>query len=176
MSNLLKERQKAFSIVHQKFSCEHENKEIRLRTIRGGSIQRVEQCLKCGRAVSNAYSKEKVLELTGKENIPEFDSELMENWEKSYAEECKSIMEGYESRKDFERAEFFQEYDKYLLSEEWAKKREKVLNRANGICEGCGENNANQVHHLTYKNVGAEFLFELVAICHECHDRLHEQK
>jgi hypothetical protein len=30
-----------------------------------------------------------------------------------------------------------------------------------------------EVHHLTYKNVFTEFLFELVAVCQDCHSRLH---
>jgi 5-methylcytosine-specific restriction endonuclease McrA len=29
------------------------------------------------------------------------------------------------------------------------------------------------VHHLTYQNAGNEFLWELVAICRECHARYH---
>jgi 5-methylcytosine-specific restriction endonuclease McrA len=33
---------------------------------------------------------------------------------------------------------------------------------------------ATQVHHTTYKHVGNEFLWELRAICDECHDRFHE--
>ena len=32
---------------------------------------------------------------------------------------------------------------------------------------------AKQVHHTTYANVGHEFLFELVALCPECHNRYH---
>lgn len=49
----------------------------------------------------------------------------------------------------------------------------RVLERANHVCEGCGVNAATEVHHKTYKNVGNEFLFELVAICRPCHQRYH---
>ena len=35
------------------------------------------------------------------------------------------------------------------------------------------KNKATQVHHLTYQHVFAEFAFELVAVCDECHARLH---
>jgi hypothetical protein len=31
------------------------------------------------------------------------------------------------------------------------------------------------VHHLTYAHVFNEFLFELMAVCDECHDRLHRE-
>jgi 5-methylcytosine-specific restriction endonuclease McrA len=42
------------------------------------------------------------------------------------------------------------------------------------MCEGCGDEKAQEVHHKTYKNVGDEFLFELVALCNTCHDRYHK--
>ncbi|MCK1357156.1 MULTISPECIES: hypothetical protein [unclassified Bradyrhizobium] len=35
---------------------------------------------------------------------------------------------------------------------------------------------ATQVHHLTYKHIFREFVFELIAVCDECHSRLHSDK
>jgi hypothetical protein len=32
---------------------------------------------------------------------------------------------------------------------------------------------AREVHHRTYQHVGEEFLYELLALCHGCHDRGH---
>lgn len=71
------------------------------------------------------------------------------------------------------KAVFDKAYNLYLQSSEWTVARTNVLRRANGKCEGCGKNPAQQVHHLTYSHVGREFLWELVAICRECHLRLH---
>jgi 5-methylcytosine-specific restriction endonuclease McrA len=65
-------------------------------------------------------------------------------------------------------------YADYLRSPQWRAIRQKVLRRANGACEGCGDAVATQVHHITYKNVGNEFLWELRAICDDCHDRCHD--
>lgn len=62
----------------------------------------------------------------------------------------------------------------YLKSPAWKARREKVMRRADGICEGCLVETATEVHHLTYKHVGDEFLWELRAICRSCHERLHE--
>jgi 5-methylcytosine-specific restriction endonuclease McrA len=64
-------------------------------------------------------------------------------------------------------------YDQYLASPEWAHKRALVFQRAHYTCEGCGVRPASAVHHLTYDHLGDEFLWELKAICHECHDRFH---
>lgn len=44
------------------------------------------------------------------------------------------------------------------------------------LCEGCGKARATQVHHKTYRNLGDEFLFELVALCDACHKRLRAKK
>jgi 5-methylcytosine-specific restriction endonuclease McrA len=64
-------------------------------------------------------------------------------------------------------------YGAYLSSEEWAERRRLVLERAGLICQGCRRARATQVHHLTYVHVGEEFLWELAAICNDCHERLH---
>jgi ribosomal protein L37E len=52
-------------------------------------------------------------------------------------------------------------------------KEDRVLERAEGRCERCGERRATQVHHLTYRRVGAEAFRDLLAICNACHERHH---
>jgi 5-methylcytosine-specific restriction endonuclease McrA len=71
---------------------------------------------------------------------------------------------------------FWTLYENHLSSIEWAKKRRGVLKRSNGVCEGCGESAPEHVHHLTYEHLGDEFLFELVAICAACHQRIHPHR
>jgi hypothetical protein len=66
------------------------------------------------------------------------------------------------------------DYSEYLKTGHWLEIRERIIKRCNGICEGCGENKATQVHHLTYKNKGNEFLFELIGLCSDCHNRIHK--
>jgi 5-methylcytosine-specific restriction endonuclease McrA len=53
-------------------------------------------------------------------------------------------------------------------------RRQWYEQRAGGICEGCRQESATEVHHLTYEHAGREFLWELVAICRRCHERYHE--
>jgi 5-methylcytosine-specific restriction endonuclease McrA len=65
------------------------------------------------------------------------------------------------------------DYEAYLQTREWADRRDRIFKRANGVCEGCGEAPAEQVHHLTYEHCGDEFLWELVAICRRCHVSVH---
>lgn len=69
--------------------------------------------------------------------------------------------------------DFWTWYDRYLLSDAWRVRRAEVLKRASGVCEGCRKRVAKQVHHLTYERVGHEMLFDLVAVCSQCHSELH---
>ncbi|MCA6123532.1 hypothetical protein J6500_16750 [Bradyrhizobium sp. WSM 1704] len=71
---------------------------------------------------------------------------------------------------------FKRKYDLYLAGPVWAAKRAKVLDRAGGMCEGCRERSTTQVHHITYLHIYKEFLFQLIAVCNECHERLHKDK
>jgi 5-methylcytosine-specific restriction endonuclease McrA len=105
--------------------------------------------------------------------------------------DCKGCLNSIESRKKREEweiafrqraiekqqqdAQWWERYDNYLLSNGWRKRRALVMGRANNLCEGCGTRRATQVHHLTYTHVFNEFLWELVALCDECHSRVHDR-
>lgn len=69
-------------------------------------------------------------------------------------------------------------YKAHLKSPEWQKKREMIITRARLCCEGCGVylGEKGHVHHTTYKHFGNEFLFELLYLCQDCHERIHEEK
>jgi len=51
----------------------------------------------------------------------------------------------------------------------------KVISRDKRLCQaqlpGCVAT-ATQAHHLTYKHLGHEPLFELIAVCWRCHERI----
>lgn len=60
-------------------------------------------------------------------------------------------------------------YQAYLASPSWAVKREAVRVRCEGICELCNANPMQATHHLTYANIYAEDLTDLMGVCEECH-------
>lgn len=65
------------------------------------------------------------------------------------------------------------DYQEYLRTDGWERTRSKVLGRAHHVCEGCGERRATQVHHLNYEDPrGEEMLFNLVALCSDCHEKV----
>ena len=72
-----------------------------------------------------------------------------------------------------EREEWWRKYNAYLLSAQWKAKSRAVIRRADGICEGCLSRPATQAHHVTYRHVFNELLWELRAVCSKCHDFIH---
>ena len=63
-------------------------------------------------------------------------------------------------------------YDLYLKSEHWEKKRTRIFIRDNFKCKVCGKR-AENVHHISYKNLGQESDLELISLCESCHLFLH---
>ena len=64
-------------------------------------------------------------------------------------------------------------YQEYLKSDTWQRKRKAVLKRDNYLCKHCQKKKAQDVHHKTYDNVGREPLSDLVSLCRECHEKQH---
>ncbi len=71
---------------------------------------------------------------------------------------------------------WWEKYNAYLATEEWAERRRRVIDRCGGTCEGCRNRPVEHVHHLTYDHVGNELLFELVGLCLRCHRVAHGGK
>ena len=63
-------------------------------------------------------------------------------------------------------------YKEYLDSPAWEMKSDAVRARDGGQCV-CGAQ-ATEVHHKNYCNIGKEPPSDLVALCKECHDKVHK--
>jgi HNH endonuclease len=77
----------------------------------------------------------------------------------------------------------FATYTDYLKSDHWRELRQKffrsklVKRDKNGKirCEACQSTDKRfNVHHRTYKRIGAERLIDLAILCEDCHERAHE--
>lgn len=72
------------------------------------------------------------------------------------------------------QSQYKKEYKDYINSSNWKQKRKLVIERCGNKCEGCRLKNVEDVHHVTYKNFGDEFLFELLGLCKQCHLKIHK--
>lgn len=65
------------------------------------------------------------------------------------------------------------DYQQYLASREWRVKRKKFIDDATyGVCERCAIRSIEDVHHLTYANIGNEDYADLLGVCRPCHEYL----
>ncbi len=74
------------------------------------------------------------------------------------------------------------EYAAYLRSPWWQRVRRVRIHYADFTCNRCGYRQESfepsdkrlEVHHLTYKHLGAEWPWELEVLCEDCHAAHHE--
>lgn len=174
--NGLDELRDKFEEHHKQFDCKHTDTALRKRTLSNNkSFHYIQQCLNCGKQVGTPIKRELALQQCEGQEPPSYDENLRDGWLELVKQEHDQLVGDYEDKKARVSAEFWKEYDVYVLTPAWQAIREKVLKRAKGICEGCAVRPASQAHHLTYKHFLHEFLFELAAVCKDCHDRLHAE-
>jgi hypothetical protein len=162
------EVQRELSEHYASRACENHRLEIRRAIVSGGQVQFKQQCLDCGEPVGTAISHAKA-----PKDAADFDHSIAQRRRAMHEQQYQAIIQKHVKLQKSKDSAFWRKYDKYLATPEWAAKRARVLKRAGGICEGCLEQPATQVHHLTYRHWPNEFMFELVAICKGCHERLH---
>jgi 5-methylcytosine-specific restriction endonuclease McrA len=131
------------------------------------------QCSNCLTLLPNSFKKNLVANFDA---LPEYIESMShtEKWHE-YNKFREYIREQQQKLIDENKDEWGANYYKYLSSEEWQKKRQLILKRDNFICQGCLVNNATEVHHKTYINVGNEFCFELISLCEDCHSSIHDK-
>lgn len=149
-------------------ACEHAHQELRIVRIKGGSTAIRRQCQNCGARVGNPVPKRDAPPDTKEE-----DTKLRDVYEARRRSEYNEIFRRHVALQKKDHTSLEALHAEYLKTPKWQALRAKVLNRAKGICEGCGEKPATEVHHLTYDHWRDELLFELVAVCRDCHAKCH---
>lgn len=144
--------------------CSCDETRLTYRIFSNGTRHYLRQCLRCGRG--SACIKQATLNREDLDRAVPFDETFRD---RAWLQRREAMDEAREVR----NAEWWARYEAHLASPEWQALRAKVLKRANGWCEGCGDRPAVDIHHLTYEHLGNEFLWELRAVCRRCHERVH---
>lgn len=148
--------------------CTHPEAEMREWTNKNGAIAIVGQCLTCGERVGNPQPK--------RQGLPKADPSISSRYNADRKVVADRIAITHIDRTLNKDVAWWHRYNAYLETPEWKRRAQLVRNRCDGVCEGCGEGPVDEVHHLTYEHVCEEFLFELVGLCHACHQRAHTEK
>ncbi len=148
------------------WACEHAETALRTKVASNGRYMVSQQCLRCGNRIGD-YVK--------KENWPKehtlWDETISGDLRSSVNEKAAVILLQFIAKQQQEE----KRYGEYLLSPQWRRKRQLVLERDNHLCQGCRNATATEVHHLTYRDIYDEFLFQLIGLCEGCHDRYHAE-
>lgn len=158
----------AYEQATEEFECTHDVVEIRERTHSNDTKHLYKQCTHCGQTWGPIKKTAVAPEIA--RSAPPFDEELP----KRRAEVIRARAAELSPQLN---AEWWEDYGEHLESPRWEAIRRKVLDRARGVCEGCGERKERfHVHHKTYQRTGYEMLFDLVALCIDCHRIMHPDK
>lgn len=162
--------------IHRYDCCATPHLQVVKYIISNGRIQVREQCTNCGTLKGQSlggYTAEQ------KEALPPVNKELHEqslnNWEGIHNYRTRYLNKQRQIQSDVWNIRYAQ----YLQTDEWKQKREMVMLRDKYLCQCCMKNAATQVHHKSYEFVdftGLEPCFDLVAICKDCHEKLHEAR
>ena len=151
--------------------CKHENTTI-IRVIYPSSECVAEYCIVCVkrmRAIRKSLLWEEGIDYASLEKVNINDlNEAKYSYDRKVTEQYRAA---YKERKE----KWFQAYNEYLASERWREKRRAVIERESNLCQGCKKRGIENVHHLTYDNVGDELLYQLVGLCYPCHEKVHQK-
>ncbi|MDE2437630.1 MAG: hypothetical protein KGM49_15355 [Sphingomonadales bacterium] len=151
--------------------CSHPNKQLMAIAVRLGKPQIREQCPDCGKPFGSAIPHSSVGDLSKLMNGTADDQYEYDRNRKASIDAIKLRHLALQTKPGWGTSE----YGEYLKSPEWQRKRLAVLRRANGICEGCGQNDATVVHHHHYNSIYDEWLWDLAALCRPCHSKCHPE-
>ena len=147
---------------------------MRRRVDAGGRPFYQYQCLDCGSRVGAMIAAAVAL-AGGRTPLP-FDAALEARGEQEFERLYQARLSEHQLEVARRQTARRQKYEAYLQTDVWRAKRARVLARDRGVCQGCFELPATQVHHLTYERLGDEPLFDLISVCDECHERIHADK
>lgn len=152
--------------------CPHTNTETRKMS---HCNQIKLQCLDCGMSVGHPIKHAAVAPAV-LATIKEFDHEFRDLMIERRSEIFKEEIHAKRQQWEEEFPERHAKYVDYLKTPDWKAKRELVIDRENGLCQGCRSSPISEIHHATYKTLGNELIFQLVGLCSTCHRRAHPDK
>ena len=157
-----------WEIARERFACACSESRLTLFHDKAGRPSYRLQCPRCGK-----HENVRKTELSPREmsEAPPWDDDAGKRWYEARYAFSNAI---HDARRVHSLDSFRGEEGEFLRSAVWQDMRRRVMTRAGGMCEGCQVRRAVQVHHRNYdRKFGREMLFDLVAVCRECHTAIH---
>jgi hypothetical protein len=162
--------------------CAHSRSEAKYRKYETSDCVAL-QCLDCGKHLK-ALKKSNFPQY---EKLPIFDEAKEKDLNRSHNQWLRAKYDAYENaRKSFSKDAQLRilvgeieisdnsKFATYYDSIEWSKTRDRIFQRDNFKCRNSQcHNNSECVHHIVYERFGEEHDFDLISLCHECHQKVH---
>lgn len=149
--------------------CRKPQERIVVQQIDSNTFQIRTQCDNCG----GCLNMKKPLNHTKYHNQirGEFSIKNHNNWKQAKTSENEYIFEISKAIR-FANSNYAK-YLNHLQSPYWKSIRKQVFERDDSLCQSCKVAPAEEVHHLTYINLGNEKIEELISVCCSCHRTIH---
>jgi hypothetical protein len=106
-------------------ACEHLQRELRQRRNKGGAIQYIEQCLRCGESVGMFRKHTPDLAAS-----PFWNDQIENDFDAKRKRDRQAIIQKHVRIQRGRTEGFWKDYNRYLQTDEWRQKRAKVFERA----------------------------------------------
>jgi hypothetical protein len=149
-------------------NCKHGFKKTSRFICSNGAVKICNQCETCGKRVGDFIKKNSFSKGTTFDHLPVFNVEFRDEMAKKCGD---MVREEYKKKRADEESDWWDWYNGYLQTSKWKTKRRFVLSR-DPLCQACLTHPSTEAHHLTYKHVGEEPLFDLIGVCKACHKKI----
>ena len=103
------------------------------------------------------------------------DNARYEEWLKTYVPEpTKEPVAEILHRRD-NPTTLWKNKEEYMRSGVWYDIKQIILKRDNYTCRMCGSTNALECHHIKYDNLYNEKGEDLITVCRDCHQKIHDR-
>lgn len=155
--------------------CEHEPVVVHFVQSNGVVVYQ-QQCRRCWKKLTSALKHDSLTDDV-KQTCPERVGYEQTRWAKTGIRLALfSQLNRLQVHELTESELWWAEYNEYLLTPEWKRLQQAAFKRDHYLCQMCLTGPAEHAHHLTYKRVKHERLFDIVSLCTACHQREHPGK
>lgn len=154
--------------ISDPLDCQHGRTERRRRINAAGNPFHQLQCMECGQGLGSALSMKGI----DPDTVQDWAIDLQEQGQRAINEHRKTLLQQRQADLETKNAAWWDWYNAYLRTPEWAERRRLALERDERWCKACGKAQAVQVHHKDYRYVGNEPLWDLESVCIPCHEQL----
>ena len=89
--------------------------------------------------------------------------------------QANSLLKKHSTRRGKKKKKQPTSYAKYMKSRRWKQFKYSYWKKHERVCAACGSTKRLCLHHYSYKKLGNETFDDVVPLCWDCHEELHNE-